>query len=591
MRKKFIKKVLMTVFGLMCAGAITAQWNPQEGIRLTTDGISGYEAQTNSNGVTFVAYWRFVLENPNTLGSRYADNVDVAYYLQIIDKDGNKLLEDDHLISNEPTRSSLMGTAHTLFIDDDGNALYIVKDERNATYYQQGFFVYKISPTGQMLWEEPVDLGRGYAPGQTYDFSEVIQVSDDGDYLFAYDGDAGDEKMYIVVERASKEGELRWDAPLLLTDPAESYHSPYLVPDESLNRFKIVYSKGSLTSGRLYAQRFATDKSLMWTTPVTVYDRGFVPFQTPMTVVEVISDQKGGCFVAWYEDHLGTKYEKAFVSHILQSGQQGFVLSPDEQGIQLSWSEYMRAFRPTISYDPTGESLYAAFDEHNLTQSYRTAVLQKVSNQGELLWSDAEGEESPVRGKLLNVGELGYYSIQSAGADKVVAFYQHNYVVTGARDSTVNIAVLLDKSTAQEEKRLEFAGEECASRSDLTSSALQKEADDEYFFTFWKENGAVYAQKVPADLQLPVDETGLTSVAAGNSWKVSLANHTLNVLNPAREYIDRISLYAPDGSLLQEFSIRSADNVLIPTTITQKIVLVKITGKNTTTIIKTINDE
>jgi hypothetical protein len=51
-----MRKVLMTVFVLMCAGAITAQWTPQENLRITTGSVSGYEAQTNNDGLTFVAY-------------------------------------------------------------------------------------------------------------------------------------------------------------------------------------------------------------------------------------------------------------------------------------------------------------------------------------------------------------------------------------------------------------------------------------------------------------------------------------------------------------------------------------------------------
>jgi hypothetical protein len=577
MRKIFMKKAVMTVFGLMCAGMLAAQWTHQANLQVTTGGVAGFEAKTNKDGVTFVAFWKFVKEDPARLGDRFADELDVAYYLQIIDRDGAKLFPDTgKLISNEPSRSFTAGIAHTLFIDSDGNALYTVKDERNASFDQQGFFVYKISPTGEMLWDEPLDLGRGYAPGQAYNFSEVIQLSD-GSYIFAYDIEAGDRIMYIVIERASKVGVLSWDAPLLLTDPVENFAFPYLTADGS--RFILVYSKGgSLNSGKLYAQKYArSDKASIWETPATIYTGGFTSGQTPMTVVDFIPDGQGGCFVAWYDDHNNTRYEKAYVSHILPTGEQGFVTSGE--GLQVSFSSYMRAFRPAMGYDPAGENLYVAFEEHDSDQNYRTLVLQKVSKEGELLWSEAEGEDSPVRGKLLDEAESHYYSIQPAGTGKILVFYQH---------FNENIAVLFDVSgdLPVEERRLVFA--QGGSKGGFVSSPLQ---ENEYFFTFWMSGSAVYAQKLPADLQI-VDETGLPSVdnGNGNEWKVSLANHTLRVLNPAREYIDRIQLYAPDGSLLQELSVRSADNVLIPVSIKQKIVLVKIIGKNTTTF-RTMNDE
>jgi hypothetical protein len=137
MRKIFIKKAVMTLFGLMCAGALTAQWNPQENLRVSPDEILNFEVQTNKDGVSFVAYWK--------LAQSASGDLDIFYYLQIIDKDGNKVFQNEErrLISDKPTSSSTAGIFHALFIDNDGNALYAVKDQRNASDYHQGFFVAK----------------------------------------------------------------------------------------------------------------------------------------------------------------------------------------------------------------------------------------------------------------------------------------------------------------------------------------------------------------------------------------------------------------------------------------------------------------
>jgi hypothetical protein len=79
--------------------------------------------------------------------------------------------------------------------------------------------------------------------------------------------------------------------------------------------------------------------------------------------------------------------------------------------------------------------------------------------------------------------------------------------------------------------------------------------------------------------QFTTAQTGIASI--GNALKVNISNRIVSVLNPAGAYINNIQLYAIDGSLLQDFSVRSSDNVLIPTEITQKIAIVKVIGNDT----------
>jgi hypothetical protein len=206
-----MQKVLMTVFGLMCAGALTAQWNPQANLQVAPAGIASeeFEFQINKDGVTFVAFWKHIPETPERLGTRHSDVVDYAYYLQIIDKDGYKLLPDEGLlISDQPTRSFMMGAVKTIFTDSDGNALYVVKDERNATSDEQGFFVYKISPTGQMLWTNPLDLDRGVAQVAVYNL-DIIELAD-GSYIIAHDIEVAGGRIYIAIDKVSKAGVFEW---------------------------------------------------------------------------------------------------------------------------------------------------------------------------------------------------------------------------------------------------------------------------------------------------------------------------------------------------------------------------------------------
>jgi hypothetical protein len=81
-------------------------------------------------------------------------------------------------------------------------------------------------------------------------------------------------------------------------------------------------------------------------------------------------------------------------------------------------------------------------------------------------------------------------------------------------------------------------------------------------------------------------ETGIASV--NGELRVEVSNQLISVLNPEGAYIDYIRLYATDGSLLQDFSVRSTDNVLIPTSIIQKTAIVKVVGNNSQATFKVL---
>ncbi|MDR2805752.1 MAG: fibronectin type III domain-containing protein, partial [Dysgonamonadaceae bacterium] len=82
-------------------------------------------------------------------------------------------------------------------------------------------------------------------------------------------------------------------------------------------------------------------------------------------------------------------------------------------------------------------------------------------------------------------------------------------------------------------------------------------------------------------------QTGIGPISGG-ALKVAVSHRLVSVLNPEGAYINNIQLYAIDGSLLQDFNVRSSDNVLIPTSITQKIAIVKVIGNDTQAVFKAL---
>ncbi|MDR1683106.1 MAG: hypothetical protein LBS25_06940 [Candidatus Symbiothrix sp.] len=543
-----MKKTLLTILSLISVFGLSAQWNPMENHRVTAGAAGHFEAKINKDGITFVAFWQLKAEDPERQGDRHSDGVDQEYLLQIIDKAGNNLFSTaGKLISDEPSRSFTAGLDDVLFIDSDGNALYIVKDERNNNggYPDQGYFVYKVSPAGEFLWEEPVDLDKGYAYFGVYNI-HVTQIAD-GSYIFAHDVYVTDKGVArVVIDRVSKNGEFEWEQSLELSNAEVSYSFPYVV-DAGSGNFIVVYSKGP--GIQMYAQKYGFDKEALWVNETAIYRGGFTSGASPMTAFRVTSDANGGVFAFWYDDRYNSKFEEAYVSHILSNGKQGFVI--DGEGLQVSRSPSMRAFRPGGAYDAANEVLYVIFEEDNGNQGFRSIVLQKVTKEGELLWTDPEGEEYNTNGFILDSKwapeAVAYYSVQLAGDGKIAVFYQRDYM---RGNDTENVAVLLDVSGDQPQT-VWNDGEwiylpRGTGKLSLTSLPL---VDNEYFITLSVEGGDIFAQKVPL--------SGPTAIEPPAIDKADIA---------AYEYFDlmgrRLNVQ-PDNSLFIEKTIKKNGSVVV----------------------------
>jgi hypothetical protein len=97
------------------------------------------------------------------------------------------------------------------------------------------------------------------------------------------------------------------------------------------------------------------------------------------------------------------------------------------------------------------------------------------------------------------------------------------------------------------------------------------------------ENESAYAsQETFTTLQ-----TGIASVNSGE-LRVEVSDRIISVLNPEGAYINNIRVYGVDGNLLQNYSVHSSDNVLIPTSISQKAAIVIVTGNDSQATFKVI---
>ena len=403
-----MKKILFTLFITAISMIAFAQWsnNPAENNRITplATEIYDHDLKVAGNGTTFVAFNRPIGGN-------------TATFIQIIDVNGNMLFSDQgKLISNKPTLSWTMA-GDLLFVDDDGNALLVVADCRNSTIGDISYTLYKVSPTGEMLWGEN---GLDLCGGMAYEIvanMKIVQI-ENGNYVCAwsiYHGNDG----YIQLQKISKTGEQLWNvAETRLYSTSTFYEYPYLV-NAGNNQVLVVFSKGMMYNKTLKAQKFDINGATLWANEMNVYSGGFG--MTPLwVVVRVIPDQNGGAFVGWFDDRNYTNTESTYVAHIKANGTHGF--ASGENGEKIGYSP-LRSFVPEMYFDAAEGFLYVTWRETSDNQSWQQMKGQKMKvSTAELMWGTEGINVSP----LTQNHSVAFHSIQNGGNGNVVIFFTSN---------------------------------------------------------------------------------------------------------------------------------------------------------------------
>jgi hypothetical protein len=495
-----MKKILLFLVGtLYCVGTM-AQWtdDPSLNNRITADGASLYDAVpvVSKNGITYLVFNKLVDGN-------------IATYVQIIDKEGNKLFPDEgKLISAKKTWTFTL-VNQLAFADNDGNVLLLVLDTRSDSPDNSlNLVIYKVSPTGELLWgEDGIDINHGIAYGMEAQI-KVIQL-EDGSYVFAWSRTASPERS-IQLQRLSGNGEFLWDKNLELKETNVVYNYPYLT-NAGNNTFVLVYTRGTA----IMAKKLDFDGESIWPKDVRIYDGANLPSIPLQNVFSVLPDPNGGVFVGWYDFRQGPNVESAIVAYVKPNGELGF--TGTEGGERVGYSNY-RGFSPRMAYDKAKNCVYVISRETSGSQSYQRFVLQKLAMSGELLW-DLEGIQID---ELSGNVQLGYHTIQSVGNGQFAVFYLQN---RGFSDISP-IAALIDGETGDfvwPEEKINLSTV-VTRKANLIPSQL---IDGKYWITSWAddrtedhiENLAIYMQKLNLDgsfgnketaIQLPVKNTGFS---------------------------------------------------------------------------------
>jgi hypothetical protein len=466
-----MKKIVFTLFTVLICLSATAQWssNPHENNRISPNQWTLVpEIKTAPSGLAYFTYRKLSADGIYT-------------YLQIIDQEGNlKYPQEGRLISDYPSRSDVQYNDFS-FVDKDENLILIVSDSRYGESLRS-FTVYKISPEGEMLWDEDgigLDRGNGYSNNAGI---KVIQLEDQS-YVFAWmKGGAYD--MSVEVQRLSKDGEFLWTDPVTLFSTTINYSYPYLV-NAGNNEFILIYAKGS--NYEFYARKMDFEGTSVWPEDTRIYRDGFT-IPAMQVLIDVTPDHKGGVFFAWYDDRFSSRFESAYVAYVKSDGSLGFVTANDWEGQKIGYVESQRSFRPKIAYDKASEALYVVWESSNEGQTYRSLRIQKLSDTGDLLW----GPE----GKLIAEPYTGSHSIQLAGDGKFAVFYM---ILHSAYGQVTNHVALFDSNGdyVWENETITFSTNE-SYKDKLESCPL---INNEYWLTFWSDSRVEENEKEEIDIQ------------------------------------------------------------------------------------------
>jgi hypothetical protein len=401
-------QILFLLF--LCCFISHAQWSddPSENNRITplATPIYDFNLGTANDGTAFITYTR-------PIGN-------IATFLQVVDRNGNMPFTEQGVMVSHETTIPWTQINELMLVDDDGNAIISVSDCRNSSGEDMSYTLYKVSPSGEMLWgASGVDLCGGMAFELIANMN-IVQL-EDGHYVCAWSVYQGNDG-YIQFQKISKTGTVLWGDAVKIFEPSVVNNYPYLV-NAGNNQVLVIYSRetGSFTSKNLKARKIDSNGANVWASDLSIFS-GFFGY-TPLWVnLRVISDNMGGAFAGWYDTRENPNKESTYVAHVKANGTLGF--NATEGGVKIGYSA-LRGFFPEMYCDNENGFLYVTWREtsNDMSQAWQQMTAQKINiASGELMWNNNGIAISPYT----HNHSLAFYSIQGGRNGNFAVFFTSN---------------------------------------------------------------------------------------------------------------------------------------------------------------------
>ena len=426
-----MKKILLFCATAMCALSMSANWNDTKmPVQASKDdaGVSTSYTLTLSDG-TVVVVWN--QPGDRSMSPDFGGWGGVQFWMNSFDADGNSLCNGPLLISgNHGTRSWTQYNHKMAMVDKDDNIIVAVEDCRNLEAlgdyenHDMSYILYKLDKYGNMLWDEPVDLGRGMASNH-YGFS-MCQLAD-GSYVTGWGTQCDDlgldaKYMYIMMERVSNDGKLLWDETKAWYD-SDTANMYCYITDGGDNEFNVVTAHGS--GQFVTARRYDFEGEPVWTKDCTINygAMGSIPMHVQFVIEE---DGEGGLYAGWHDFTVDGNYDVAKLAHINREGkhvynsgiggtQVTYFINPEE-----GWA--LRSCYVKFVEDKATNDVYVLhriFD--GSSQTWNGIAMQKLDERGNLMWGPEGSKFQDVEKRDLNYEQI---SLDDEG--NPVAFYLEN---------------------------------------------------------------------------------------------------------------------------------------------------------------------
>ncbi|MCF7811441.1 T9SS type A sorting domain-containing protein [bacterium] len=268
-----------------------------------------------------------------------------------------------------------------LFDDGAGGAYYVWEDEREGGSRENDIYAQRININGSPVWEEngiPVCTlpGAQVAP--------LVRRTSDGGMVTAW-GDWRSGSTAIYTQKINRNGQIGWDEQgIAIVDSIDGNAlDPILLPRHN-DEFAIVWSDGRRGSEVVPYVQFGRNNG---NEPVLeLVNDGIATIRGTSggaIFIDACNDENGGTYIVW-KDLRANQIFSIYGQYISPEGE----LMWGEGGIKISEESQYEKTNPHVCYDGEG-GIYVAW-ESDTYEAYTNLYMQRVSRDGELLWTEDE---------------------------------------------------------------------------------------------------------------------------------------------------------------------------------------------------------